>query len=186
MDDESCDGPSSGPCRRYVSRLTLAECHDRLQSTTLGQPWEAIIRSPTPDVPTRISQDERRFVLVSRAPELQRFGIRVDGTLSAARGGTIIHLRLSSTAMASVIKKAAIVLISLFALSALLGHLVIGIGFVLILAWPLLFSGILAIGLYRAARSEEDRAILSVTEFFEQVLEAKPTRSELGGNGYSG
>jgi hypothetical protein len=38
MDDESCDDPSSGPCRRYVSRLTLAECHDRLQSTTLGQP----------------------------------------------------------------------------------------------------------------------------------------------------
>ncbi len=186
MDDESRDDPSLGTYRRYVSRLTLAECHDRLQSTTLGQPWEAIIRSPTPDVPTRISLDNRRFVLVSRAADLQRFGIRVDGNLSADPGGsTIIHLRLSSTARTSVIKKGAIVLISLFALSALLGHLVNGVGFVLILAWPLLFGGILAIGLYRAARSEEDRAILSVTEFFEQVLEAKPTKSELGGNGYS-
>ena len=186
MDAESGDDPSPGTYRRYVSRLTLAECHDRLQSTTLGQPWEAIIRSPTPDVPTRISLDERRFVLVSRAHDLPRFGIRVDGTLSAAPGGTIIHARLGSTAMTSVIKKAAIVLISLFALSALVGHLVNGVGFVLILAWPLLFSGILAIGLYRAALSEEDRAILSVTAFFEQVLEAKVTRSELGGNGYSG
>ncbi len=79
--------------------------------------------------------------------------------------------------MTSVIKKTAIGLISLFALFALLGHLVRGVGFGLILAWPLLISGVLAIGLYRAARSEEDRAKLSVTEFFEQVLEAKSTRS---------
>ncbi len=183
MDVEtSGDDPSPATYRRYVTRLTLAECRDRLQSATLGLPWEAIIGSPTSDVPTRLSLDERRFVLVSRAPDLRRFGIRVDGTLSAVPSGTVIDLRLSSTAMTSVIKKTAIGLISLFALFALLGHLVRGVGFGLILAWPLLISGVLAIGLYRAARSEEDRAKLSVTEFFEQVLEAKSTRSEAGGN----
>lgn len=131
--------PSQIAYRRYVSRLTLAECRDRLQSATLGQPWEAIIRSPTPDVPTRISLDERRFVLVSRARDLQRFGIKVDGILSAVPRGTIIDLRLSSTAMTSVIKTTAIGLISLFALFALVGHLVSGVGLGLIscLAAPL-------------------------------------------------
>jgi hypothetical protein len=186
MDLASGGDPNQIAYRRYVSRLTLAECRDRLQSATLGQPWEAIIRSPTPDVPTRISLGERRFVLVSRARDLQRFGIKVDGILSAVPRGTLIDLRLSSTAMTSVIKTTAIGLISLFALFALVGHLVSGVGLGLILAWPLLFSGILAIGLYRAARSEEYRAKQSVTEFFEQVLEAKPARSEAGGNGSLG
>jgi len=134
----------------------------------------------------RRSLSELRFVLVRRAHDLQRFGIKVDGILSAVPRGTIIDLHLSTTAMTSVIKTTAIGLISLFALVALVGHLVSGVGFGLIVAWPLLFSGILAIGLHRAARREEDRAKQSVTEFFEQVPEAKPVRSEAGGNGSLG
>lgn len=164
----------NGFSRHFFTRLTIAECRDRLESATIGQLWEGIVGLPDLTAPIRVSLDERHFVLLSRPPDQPRLSIRAEGTLTAVQSGTAIDLLFFETPIANVIKGTAIGLLLLFVLFALLGHVHSRIGLSLLFAWPLLMCGLLALGLYRSSCSAQDFARSAVIKFLEQVLEATP------------